>query len=91
MMELAFVDLENVSEVYAYIYMIISNFINSIIMLNLFLMVTLQQYDEFTGKTYNPIEKFEGFLTEFNNSWNKFSTFIFYGFQLEKIEFSRKR
>ena len=74
MMELAFVDLENVSEVYAYIYMIISNFINSIIMLNLFLMVTLQQYDEFTGKTYNPIEKFEGFLTEFNNSWNKFST-----------------
>ena len=74
MMELAFVDLENVSEVYAYIYMIISNFINSIIMLNLFLMVTLQQYDEFTGKTYNPIEKFESFLTEFNNSWNKFST-----------------
>ena len=43
-------------------------------MLNLFLMVTLQQYDEFTGKNYNPIEKFEGFLTEFNNSWNKFST-----------------
>ena len=74
MMELAFVDEENVSEVYAYIYMIISNFVNSIIMLNLFLMVTLQQYDEFTGKTYNPIEKFEGFLAEFNNAWNKFST-----------------
>ena len=37
-------------------------------------MVTLQQYDEFTGKNYNPIEKFESFLTEFNNSWNKFST-----------------
>ena len=74
MMELAFVDEEKVSEAYAYIYMIISNFINSIIMLNLFLMVTLQQYDEFTGKNYNPIEKFEGFLAEFNNSWNKFST-----------------
>ena len=73
MMELAFID-EDISEAYAYIYMIISNFINSIIMLNLFLMVTLQQYDEFTGKNYNPIEKFEGFLTEFNNSWNKFST-----------------
>ena len=72
-MELAFVD-ESISEAYAYIYMIISNFINSIIMLNLFLMVTLQQYDEFTGKNYNPIEKFEGFLTEFNNSWNKFTT-----------------
>jgi hypothetical protein len=74
MMELAFVDTENVSEAYAYVYMIISNFINSIIMLNLFLMVTLQQYDEFTNKNYNPIEKFESFLTEFNNSWNKFST-----------------
>ena len=73
MMELAFVDLEVVSEAYAYIYMIISNFVNSIIMLNLFLMVTLQQYDEFTNKNYNPIEKFESFLTEFNNSWNKYS------------------
>ena len=74
MMELAFIDEEKVSEAYTYIYMIISNFINSIIMLNLFLMVTLQQYDEFTGKNYNPIEKFESFLTVFNNSWNKFST-----------------
>jgi hypothetical protein len=73
MMELAFID-DNISEAYAYIYMILSNFINSIIMLNLFLMVTLQQYDEFTGKNYNPIEKFEGFLSEFNNSWNKFTT-----------------
>ena len=74
MMELAFVDNDVVSEAYAYIYMIISNFINSIIMLNLFLMVTLQQYDEFTNKNYNPIEKFETFIGEFNNSWNKFST-----------------
>ena len=74
MMELAFVDTESISEAYAYIYMIISNFINSIIMLNLFLMVTLQQYDEFTNKNYNPIEKFESFLSEFNNSWNKFTT-----------------
>ena len=57
MMELAFVDLDLVYEFYAYIYMIISNFINGIIMINLFLMVTLQQYDEFTGKKYNPIEK----------------------------------
>ena len=74
MMELAFVDTDTVSEAYAYIYMIVSNFINSIIMLNLFLMVTLQQYDEFTNKNYNPIEKFESFLSEFNNSWNKFTT-----------------
>ena len=74
MMELAFIDIKVVPEAYAYIFMIISNFVNSIIMLNLFLMVTLQQYDEFTNKNYNPIEKFESFLGEFNSSWNKFTT-----------------
>ena len=36
MMELAFVDNEVAAEVYGYIYMIINNFVNSIIMLNLF-------------------------------------------------------
>ena len=45
MMELAFVDTVEVYEFYAYIYMIISNFFNGIIMINLFLMVTIQQYD----------------------------------------------
>ena len=84
MMELAFVDTEVVAEAYAYIYMILSNFVNSIIMLNLFLMVTLQQYDEFTNKNYNPIEKFESFLTEFNNSWNKFTTPEDDGFRIKK-------
>ena len=84
MMELAFVDLDLAYEFYAYIYMIISNFINGIIMLNLFLMVTLQQYDEFTGKKYNPIEKFESFLNEFNNAWNKYSTPEDKGFRMKK-------
>ena len=84
MMELAFVDLDLAYEFYAYIYMIISNFINGIIMINLFLMVTLQQYDEFTGKKYNPIEKFESFLTEFNNAWNKYSTPEDKGFRIKK-------
>ena len=84
MMELAFVDLDVVYEFYAYVYMIISNFINGIIMINLFLMVTLQQYDEFTGKKYNPIEKFESFLTEFNNAWNKYSTPEDKGFRIKK-------
>ena len=84
MMELAFVDLDLAYEFYAYIYMIISNFINGIIMLNLFLMVTLQQYDEFTGKKYNPIEKFESFLNEFNNAWNKYSTPEDKGFRIKK-------
>jgi hypothetical protein len=85
MMELAFVDTDKVSEVYAYVYFIISNFANSIIMLNLFLMVTLQQYDEFTNKNYNPIEKFESFLIDFNNSWNKFADDEDKGFRIKKI------
>ena len=85
MMELAFIDPEKVSEAYAYIYFIISNFANSIIMLNLFLMVTLQQYDEFTNKNYNPIEKFESFLIDFNNAWNKFSDDEDEGFRIKKV------
>ena len=35
MMELSFVDLDEVYEAYAYIYMIISNFFTGIIMINL--------------------------------------------------------
>jgi hypothetical protein len=85
MMELAFVDTDKVSEAYAYIYFIVSNFANSIIMLNLFLMVTLQQYDEFTNKNYNPIEKFESFLIDFNNAWNKFSDDEDEGFRIKKL------
>jgi hypothetical protein len=84
MMELAYIDPNNISSSYAFIYMIVSNFFNAIIMLNLFLSVTLQQYDEFTNKNYNPIEKFEKFLTEFNNSWNKFSTYEDKGFRIKK-------
>jgi len=84
MMELAFVDLDIAYEFYAYVYMIISNFLNGIIMINLFLMVTLQQYDEFTGKKYNPIEKFESFLADFNNAWNKYSTPEDKGFRIKK-------
>ena len=84
MMELAFVDTVEVYEFYAYIFMIISNFFNGIIMINLFLMVTIQQYDEFTGKKYNPIEKFESFLSGFNNAWNKYSTPEDNGFRIKK-------
>ena len=47
-------------------------------------MVTLQQYDEFTNKNYNPIEKFESFLSEFNNSWNKFTTPEDHGIRIKK-------
>ena len=84
MMELAYINPNKFSSAYAFTYMIVGNFVNSVIMLNLFLMVTLQQYDEFTNKNYNPIEKFNIFLDEFNNSWNKFSTFEDKGFRIRK-------
>ena len=47
-------------------------------------MVTIQQYDEFTGKKYNPIEKFESFLSDFNNAWNKYSAPEDKGFRIKK-------
>lgn len=43
-------------------------------MLNLFLLVTLQQYEDFYRKENNPIEKFSEFLSFFKKSWNKYST-----------------
>jgi hypothetical protein len=84
MMELAYVDTNVADDSFAFIYMILSNFVTSIVMLNLFLMVTLQQYDEFTKKNYNPIEKFSIFLVEFNNSWNKFSNYKDRGYRIKK-------
>ena len=83
MMELAYLD--DFSNIQAYIYMIIMNFFSYIIMLNLFLMVTLQQYDEFTNKTYNPLDTFESFITEFRNSWNKYSDSRDKGFRIKKM------
>lgn len=61
------------------------NFISSVIMLNLFLMVTLQQYDEFTNKTYNPVEKFEDFSNNFRRVWNKYSSTKDKGYRIKKI------
>ena len=85
MMELANINKVKFKDWQAYVYMIISNFICCVIMLNLFLMVTLQQYDEFTQKTYNPIEKFEGFCEEFRRAWNKYSNPEDKGFRIKKI------
>ena len=73
MQELAFIDEDKYKEPVAYVYMLIMNFLSAVIMLNLFLMVILQQYDEFTQKSYNPIEKFEIFSEEFKEVWNKYS------------------
>ena len=85
MEELAFIDEEHFSEPIAYVYMLIMNFISAVIMLNLFLMVTLQQYDDFTTKSYNPIDKFDAFCEEFKSAWNKNSTDKDKGFRIKKI------
>ena len=85
MMELAFIDEDLVSQPQAYLYMIFMNFISAVIMLNLFLMVTLQQYDEFTNKSYNPVEMFESFLNDFKSSWNKYSSSKDNGYRIKKI------
>lgn len=61
------------------------NFISSVIMLNLFLMVTLQQYNEFTNKTYNPVEQFEDFSNHFKKVWNKYSSTKDKGYRIKKI------
>lgn len=58
----------------AQLYMVCMNFITNVIMLNLFVLVTLQQYDEFVNKKENPIEKFNELLDNFKKSWNKYST-----------------
>ena len=73
MQELVFIDEDKYKEPVAYVYMLIMNFLSAVIMLNLFLMVILQQYNEFTQKSYNPIEKFEIFSEEFKEVWNKYS------------------
>ena len=85
MLEIAFIDEEVVSQPQAYLYMIFMNFISAVIMLNLFLMVTLQQYDEFTNKSYNPVEMFETFLNDFKVSWNKYSGSKDNGYRIKKI------
>ncbi|MCQ2815701.1 MAG: ion transporter [archaeon] len=84
MLELAFIDPKVVSEAQAYIYMIFMNFISVIILLNLFLMVTLQQYDEFTGKAKNPVEVFEMFMNEFKSAWNKYASAPDKGLRMKK-------
>ena len=84
MMEMAYRE-DGRGEGYSIAFFIICNFITGIILSNLLLMVTLQQYDEFSDKKYNPIDKFNSFLTDFNNAWNKFSTEEDEGFRIKKI------
>ena len=53
-------------------------------MLNLFILVTLQQYDEFMAKKENPIEKFEELLISFKESWNKYCTSADKGYKMKR-------
>jgi hypothetical protein len=83
MVEMAYRN-ERKEEGYSFAFFILSNFFTATILLNLLLMVTLQQYDEFRNKKYNPIDKFNSFLADFNNAWNKFSTEEDSGFRIKK-------
>ena len=83
MMEMAYKD-NGRGQGYSFAFFIITNFITAIVLINLLLMVTLQQYDEFSDKKYNPIDKFNSFLIDFNNAWNKFSTEEDEGLRIKK-------
>ena len=59
------------------------NFVTFVIMLNLFLLVTLEQYDQFVKKDENPIETFYELLLSFQTSWNFYSSEIDNGFRIK--------
>lgn len=52
-------------------------------MMNLFLLVTLQQYDEFYKKEENPIENFTRIVDSFKNSWNIYSNEVDEGHRIK--------
>lgn len=54
-------------------YFVAMIFMCAVIMLNLFVLVVLQQYDEFHQKEENPIERFGEMLDSFKKSWNSFT------------------
>ncbi len=53
-------------------------------MLNLFVLVTLQQFEEFTSKDVNPIEEFGDLITNFKIAWNKYSAPTDKGYKLKR-------
>lgn len=66
-----------------YVFMIAMNFCTSVIMINLFMLVVLQQYDELNSKIENPIVKFNENLLAFKMSWNIYSTEQDEGFRIK--------
>ena len=58
-------------------------------MLNLFLLVTLQQFEDFSRKETNPIEKFAELLKSFKEAWNKHSEICDRGFRIKCTKLTR--
>jgi len=73
MLEYASVDINVVPAFVSQLYFILLIFFCAVIMLNLFILVVLQQYDEFHQKEDNPIERFSELLEHMNRVWNKMS------------------
>ena len=73
MLEYSKINNNLVGDYVAYVYFIATVFICDIIMLNLFVLVVLQQYDEFHSKEENPIQSFEELIANFKEVWNKYS------------------
>lgn len=84
MMELVnnFVENNN-NPLVVYIFMIAMNFLTFVIMINLFMLVVLQQYEELNSKTENPIVKFNDILIAFKTAWNIYSTESDDGYRLK--------
>lgn len=74
MAELANIDYKAVSSLTSYMFFISLNFFTQVIVLNLFLLNTLQIYDEFHLKEENPIEKFNECFQNYRLVWNSFSS-----------------
>lgn len=67
---------QNINPIIVYLFMVGMNFFISVIMVNLFMLVVLEQYNEFNSRLVNPIISFNDLLVSFNSSWNLYSTDI---------------
>jgi len=74
MLEYSNADPNNINPAVSLVYFIFLIFFCAVIMLNLFVLVVLQQYDEFHQKEENPVERFQEMLDYMKKAWNKQST-----------------
>lgn len=64
---------------------IIINFISQFLVVQLFLLVTVQQYEEYNSRTENPVEKFNRISSAFKSSWNMYSGDKGYKVQINQL------